>query len=875
MQTPREQLGSFFIGGEYDLHSGETSETPLVYDARDLTTHAVCVGMTGSGKTGLCIDILEEAALDHVPALIVDPKGDITNLLLQFPEMRPEDFLPWINVDDARRKGQTVEEYAAATAENWRKGLDGWGIGAERLRELQQSADFTIYTPGSDAGIPISVLGSLAAPNIDFGVDGELARELITGTVAALLGLIGVKSDPIRDREGVLLANIFEHYWRAGEDLDLGKLILSIQNPPVKQLGVFDVDTYYPEKDRFALASALNSLVASPSFSAWLEGEPLDVGRLLFTADGEPRHSIFYLAHLSDAERMFFVTLLLENTLTWMRKQSGTTSLRALLYFDEVFGFFPPTAEPPSKRPLLTLMKQARAFGLGCILVTQNPVDVDYKGLANAGTWFIGKMQTERDKDRVLHGLQDAISNAGGKGGRTDFSALINRLDSRVFLMHNVHAEAPTVFYTRWAMSYLRGPLTRPQVRTLMEASGKRPRPTVAEASRPGAASVSETPVAAANPVPETEDEAVAAPSVPQGYSVMAPGLAPDVVQVYLPVAISDGAAVREVNARIGARATIKGMQLVYEAGVVGAANVSFVITKRNIEYRSERVYLARAGAAAIGIDWASAAELDVSMHDLQRTPDSVPEGQGPFFGVVPDSINTARELSSVGKRFSDHIYYNTRMPIAFNTRLDLYQRPDESEREYRLRLQQAARDALDAETAALKERFDKQITSAEDKKSREERSLATKQADYDARKQQEVIGTGESLINAALSLFKSKRISTVFFSKAATKRRMTSKAKAAVDEQEAKVTELQKQIEDLTAERDQQAEELQRTWADAMDDTVLEELSPRRSDVDVKLTALAWAPYWRVEYDEGYGVRSELVEAFAVRGADEDSSAN
>jgi len=873
MQTPREQLGSFYIGGEYDLESGETSETPIVYDARDLTTHAVCVGMTGSGKTGLCIDILEEAALDHVPALIVDPKGDITNLLLQFPEMRPEDFLPWINVDDARRKGQTVEEYAAATAENWRKGLDGWGIGAERLRELQQSADFTIYTPGSDAGVPISVLGSLAAPNIDFDVDGELARELITGTVAALLGLIGVKSDPIRDREGVLLANIFEHYWRAGEDLDLGKLILSIQNPPVKQLGVFDVDTYYPEKDRFALASALNSLVASPSFSAWLEGEPLDVGRLLFTADGEPRHSIFYLAHLSDAERMFFVTLLLENTLTWMRKQSGTTSLRALLYFDEVFGFFPPTAEPPSKRPLLTLMKQARAFGLGCILVTQNPVDVDYKGLANAGTWFIGKMQTERDKERVLHGLQDAISNAGGKGGRTDFSALINRLDSRVFLMHNVHAEAPTVFYTRWAMSYLRGPLTRPQVRTLMEASGKRQKPAVAEVSQPSAPA-SETPVTAASPVSETEEEAVVAPSVPQGYSDIPPGLAPDVVQVYLPASISDGAAVREVNARVGAPATIKGMQLVYEAGVVGAANVSFVISKRNIEYRSERVYLARSGAAAIGIDWASAVELDVSMHDLQRAPDPVSEGQGPFFGIVPDSINTARELSSVGKRFSDHIYYNSRMPIAYNRRLELYQRPDESEREFKLRLQLAASEARDEEVEDTKDDFDKRIESAKDKLANEERRLVTKESDLEGRRQQEVIGTGESVINALLSLVKSKRISTAFFSKAATKRRMTAKAKAAVEEQEAKVAEVQAEIEELEAERSRAADAITQDWAGALDDMVMEELSPRRSDVDVKLTALAWAPYWRVEYDEGYGVRSELVEAFAVKGADEDSSA-
>ncbi len=358
MQTPREQLGSFFIGGEYDLHSGETSETPLVYDARDLTTHAVCVGMTGSGKTGLCIDILEEAALDHVPALIVDPKGDITNLLLQFPEMRPEDFLPWINVDDARRKGQTVEEYAAATAENWRKGLDGWGIGAERLRELQQSADFTIYTPGSDAGIPISVLGSLAAPNIDFGVDGELARNWITGHSCCASGADRRQvRTPSATGKACCWANIFEHYWRAGEDLDLANWILSSRTRRSSNWAS-SMSTRTILKKTALPWQALNSLVASPSFSAWLEGEPLDVGRLLFTADGEPRHSIFYLAHLSDAERMFFVTLLLENTLTWMRKQSGTTSLRACSTSTR-YWLFRQTAEPPSKRPLLTLMKQA------------------------------------------------------------------------------------------------------------------------------------------------------------------------------------------------------------------------------------------------------------------------------------------------------------------------------------------------------------------------------------------------------------------------------------------------------------------------------------------------------------------------------------
>ena len=431
MQAPPEKLGSFYLGAEYDLATKQRSENPVNYDVCDLTTHAVIVGMTGSGKTGLCVDLMEEAALDRVPAILVDPKGDITNLLLQFPELRPQDFQAWINEDDARRKGQTIEEFAQATAETWRAGLAEWGIAPERIRALQAAVQYTIFTPGSDAGVPINILGSLAAPKLDFDANAELIRERISGTVAALLGLVADNADPTCSREAILLCNIFEFYWKQGKDLDLAQLILAIQTPPVRQVGVFDVDTFYPQKDRFTLAMGFNNLIASPSFQAWLHGEALNVDQLFYTADGKPRHSIFYIAHLSDSERMFFVTLLLENVLIWVRRQSGTTSLRALLYIDELFGYFPPTAEPPSKRPLLTLLKQARAFGLGVVLVSQNPVDLDYKGLTNAGTWFIGKLQAERDKNRVVEGLEGAIA-AAGSAAKVDYGKLISQLSARV-----------------------------------------------------------------------------------------------------------------------------------------------------------------------------------------------------------------------------------------------------------------------------------------------------------------------------------------------------------------------------------------------------------------------------------------------------------
>ena len=464
-----EKLGAFYLGKEYDVANDKLLDRLLMYDARDLTTHAVCVGMTGSGKTGLCIDLLEEAGIDHVPAIIIDPKGDMTNMLLTFPELRPEDFRPWINVDDARRKGLTEDAFAAQQGELWRNGLAQWGQDGARIQMLRESADFVIYTPGSDAGVPVSILQSFAAPALSWDTEAELLRERIQGTVSALLGLVGVDADPVRSREHILLSNLFEHFWRQGEDLDLPKLVRSIQNPPIRQLGVFDVDTFFPQKDRFELAMSLNNIIAAPGFQSWLQGQPLDVAGFLATPSGKPRHSIFYIAHLSDPERMFFVTMLLNQVITWVRTQPGTTSLRALLYMDEIFGFFPPVANPPSKQPMLTLLKQARAFGVGVVLTTQNPVDLDYKGLTNAGTWFIGRLQTERDKMRLLDGVESASSEAGQILNRAELSRIISALGKRVFLLHNVHEETPVVFQTRWAMSYLRGPLTRPQVRELMK----------------------------------------------------------------------------------------------------------------------------------------------------------------------------------------------------------------------------------------------------------------------------------------------------------------------------------------------------------------------------------------------------------------------
>jgi len=454
---------TLFLGRAYDLKAGAVTDEAVEYDADDLTTHGVVMGMTGSGKTGLCVDLLEEAALQGVPALLIDPKGDLANLLLHFPELRPEDFAPWVEADEARREGISIEELAARTADRWREGLAEWGMGPERIRVVTQAVEYAVYTPGSDAGLPVSILASLAAPDLEWEEHADTLREKIAATVTALLGLVGIDADPVQSREHILLANLFEGSWRAGKDMELTGLIHAIQTPPFKKLGAMDLEQFYPRKEREQLAMRLNALLASPSFRAWTEGAPLEIGSLLWSQSGKPRHSLFYLAHLSEAERMFFVTLLLSAVEAWMRAQPGSPSLRALIYIDEALGFLPPVAEPPSKTTLIRLLKQARAYGLGVLLTTQNPVDLDYKALGNAGTWFVGKLQTEQDKARLLDGLEGA--DASLKRGEVD--RLISALDKRVFLLHNVHAARQQVFYTRWAMAYLKGPITRTQVPAL------------------------------------------------------------------------------------------------------------------------------------------------------------------------------------------------------------------------------------------------------------------------------------------------------------------------------------------------------------------------------------------------------------------------
>ncbi|HEX2484733.1 MAG TPA: DUF87 domain-containing protein, partial [Myxococcota bacterium] len=458
-----EGLGLFYLGRTVEADG--TAGAPYLLDARDLTTHAVIVGMTGSGKTGLGIALLEEAALDGVPALALDPKGDLGNLALAFPALRAEDYEPWIDRAEAERAGQSVAQAAAATAERWRHGLEETGQDAARVGRFRAAAEVAIFTPGSRAGTPLSVLRSFAAPPAALLADPDGVRERAAAAVSGLLALLGRDADPLRSREHILLSRIVADAWERGADLDLPGLIRGLEAPPFARVGALELESFLPGRDRFALAGALNNLLASPAFAPWLEGEPLEIGRLLRAADGRPRLSILSIAHLGDAERMFFATLLFNEVVAWMRSQPGTGSLRALLYMDEVFGYLPPTAQPPSKAPLLTLVKQARAYGLGVVLATQNPVDLDYKALSNAGTWFLGRLQTERDRARVVDGLESASAGAGA--GRAELDRSLANLPPRVFLARSAREDEPVRFRTRFTLSYLRGPLTRDDIRRL------------------------------------------------------------------------------------------------------------------------------------------------------------------------------------------------------------------------------------------------------------------------------------------------------------------------------------------------------------------------------------------------------------------------
>jgi hypothetical protein len=801
-----EKLGLFYLGRRYDMEARRAQDELILYDSRDLVTHAVCVGMTGSGKTGLCLSVIEEAAIDGVPVIAIDPKGDLGNLLLTFPGLSAAEFRPWIDEDEARRAGVTADAFAAAEAERWSKGLADWGQNGARIERLRHAAEFSIYTPGSSAGQPVSIMSSFAAPPPAARENPEALAERAGTTATSVLALAGVDVQP-RSREHTLLASLFGTAWSVGRDLDLAALIQQVQAPPFEKVGVVDLDSFFPANDRFDLAMRLNGLLAAPGFAQWLEGAALDPASLLYTSQGKPRVAIFSIAHLGDAERMFFVTLLLNQVVAWMRGQSGTTSLRAVLYMDEILGYFPPVANPPSKAPLLTLLKQGRAFGIGVMLATQNPVDLDYKGLANTGTWFLGRLQTERDKARMLDGLEGA---AAGSMDRAETDRLLSALDKRVFLLHNVHEKAPVVFQTRWTLSYLRGPLSRDQIRTLTPAAEQKAPPV--PASQPSRAS---EPTRTAQAIPATHK----AHRTGEGA---APVLPPGIQQFFVP---------RPVNADSQSGGDVR-----YKPVLLGAARVGFGDSKLGIDEVRDVLYVAPFGQGAIDVDWSTATRLEIAAGDVRETAEP-----GASFEPVPTAGLQPRSYASWSKEFARWLGQSEKLDLMRHRDLRLTSAPGETERDFVVRVQEANRAARDAAVDALRKKYGPKQAQLAEQLRRAEASVGRETAQASQQKLQTGLSMGATILGA---IFGRKAIGVGTLGRATTAARgvgRTMKETEDIKRATENVEAVRARVRALEEELLQETRKI--TEGSAQPSIERLSLSPKRGQVSVQLVGLGWIP--------------------------------
>jgi Helicase HerA, central domain len=795
--------GALFLGTTVDPTNAKAPGEQLTLDSSDLTTHGVIVGMTGSGKTGLGIVLLEEALLAGIPVLVLDPKGDMGNLALRFPDLAAADFKPWVNESDATAAGVSVDDYAQQTAANWKQGLQSAGIGPERIRQLQD-IDLTIYTPGSSSGVPLNVVGSLRAPPLSWESEAETLRDEIEGLVTSLLTLAGIDAAPLSSREHVLLSNLVENAWRSGRDLDLASLIGEIQSPPIRKLGVFEVDAFFPPKERTELALRLNSLVAAPSFAEWGEGPPIDMQSILFTSDGKPRAAVVYLAHLSEEERQFVVTLVLSKLVTWMRGQSGTSDLRLLAYMDEVFGYVPPTAAPPAKKPILTILKQGRAFGVGIVLSTQNPVDLDYKAMANAGTWMVGRLQTANDKARVLEGLQSA---AGG----TDVGALdtaIGGLDKRQFLLVSAKTSTPRLFSTRWAMSYLRGPLTKDQVELLMKDAAPTALPEAAAAATAGGAP-------AATPAPElAEDETRVAPAAADGVTVR-------YLDPAAPWASSVGAdaAGKRMRAFVAARVSLR-----YDDSTAGIDEAE----------EFEAFY----GPLEDGLDLESETVVDYDDRDFS--------GNAPTEAiyVMPSApIGKASFFKDSDKEIRRRLVDNRPLEIFRNRTLKLTSRPGESEEDFHRRCDEAAQAEADKETARITTRLkakQDRLQSALDLAQRRVEELDT---ETKSRATNELVAGAGAVLGALFGGRRSARSIGTAVSGASSRRGTTGRAEERYRTAQQKAAQKSDELEALEQELLDEVAEIDSAWREKAEAVETASIRLESTDVRVAQLALVWVP--------------------------------
>jgi hypothetical protein len=801
MTIDYEKLGAFYLGRLVDPATRRPTDELYLYDSKDLTTHAVCIGMTGSGKTGLCIALLEEAAIDGVPAIAIDPKGDIANLLLTFPNLAAEEFLPWVDPSEAARQGASVEDYAAATAKRWREGLAEWRQDPSRIQRLRDSAEFEVYTPGGGGGAPLSILRSLSAPPASMMQDADAVRQRISSDVAGLLALLGIAGDPLESREHILISTIVDRAWRSRRDVELPTLLREIQSPPFDKVGLLDLESFFPSTERFKLVARLNNLLASPAFGGWMEGAPLDVSKLLYTPQGKPKISILSIAHLSDSERMFFVTILLNEAIAWMRSRPGTSSLRAILYMDEIFGYFPPTANPPSKAPMLTLLKQARAHGLGIVLATQNPVDLDYKGMANTGTWFIGRLQTDRDKARVLDGLEGASTASGLTFDRATIDATISGLASRTFLVGNVHEDAPVLIQSRWALSYLRGPLTKEQLQRLAAS-----RQADAGSPSPSAAFGAPTP----GDVGAAADRPLTPPGVEEHF--------------FAPASPSPAG------------------RLVYRPALLGVGQAHFVSAKAGLDLW-EDVFVVQAACEEVPHPvWEGAIIVRGRRLETTRSP-----AEGASFAPIPPELLASRSYAKWAAELKQFLYQRLALSLWICPAAKATSNGRESEGEFRVRVRQALHEKRDGEIERIRAKYAPKLARLEERIRKAEQKVEKQKSRRTQSTLQAALSLGGTLLGVLLGR---KRTSVQNVQRAASSARAAGRvldregdAARARDDLAALQAELQALDRELTREIDRVRRDF------SVEDLELSETSirPRKADLVVSKVALSWIP-WSVD---------------------------
>ena len=813
-------MADLFLGGSIDPATHERTTTDpsgnVAVPTDSLTTHGVIVGMTGSGKTGLGVILIEEALRAGLPVLAIDPKGDLTNLCLTFPDLAPADFRPWIDEAQAQNAGQTPDDFAAGQAALWTKGLAGWGLSGTDIGALRATTDFTIYTPGSQAGVPIDIVGSLQVP-ADMS-DAEVVADEIEGYVTGLLGLVGIAADPLASREHILLSNLIQLSWSEGRALDLMSLVGMIPSPPIRKLGVFDVDQFFPADDRMALAIKLNGLLASPSFASWAMGPALDIQSMLYTPDGRGRCAIVTTAHLSDEERQFVTSLLLSKLVTWMRRQSGTTDLRAMLYMDEVAGYLPPTEKPPTKKPIMTLMKQARAFGVGVILSTQNPVDLDYKAMSNAGTWMIGRLQTDRDKARLL----DGMASAAGSVDVGAVDATISGLGKREFMLRRAGKDQPEIFTTRWARSYLRGPMTRDQIAMLTPDAA--PSAPDAAPSAPGADGAA--PTASASPADAT----------PAGQ----PALADD-ESVVMPE-VADGVAVRWVDVAAPWLGDVGGDSrgTVSEAAIVARVAIRYDETKADLVHDEE--YEAVLFPLGEQVDVSGVVQVDYDDRDLRAEAPA-----GVTYRLTEAKISTKTFFSQVERDLRDHLTRSLALEIQANTGLKLYGRPGESADEFAARCTAFADDRADEAIAKLRDKYEAKAMRLRDQIEAAEDRVDVLEEEAKSKRNSEFLSTAGSVLGGIFGGKKSKSgmIGDMLgdAGTAARRRGTTNASGRRVDAAENKVDRLVAQLDELEADATADITEIGEKWDALAAQITTLEVGLERTDVKVTQLALAWIP--------------------------------